>query len=139
MRLPVVYDIENDSIMKHRPPRHVPPVQMRRGLAANRMRSIRRGTSRGPIFLMELAEAGFSRVRSRRGRPTATEWDIRRLVPFRSSHWAALTLLGARVGLSPAQLAALLVEFGVERLLTEPRMASLAPAVPAAQRPGSIG
>ena len=91
-------------------PRHAPLVKMRRGLAGGRMRSIHRGTSRGPIFLMELAEAGFERVRSGRGRPTAREWDLRRLMPLGGSHWAMFTQIGARVDLSPPQLAALLVE-----------------------------
>jgi hypothetical protein len=114
--------------MKERPPRHASPVRMRRNLAAQRMRWIRRGKSRGPLFLMELAEMGANRVRSPRGRPTASEWDTRRLVPFRSSHWVVLARLGARVGLSAGQLAALLIEQGVDRLLTEPQMASLPPS-----------
>jgi hypothetical protein len=55
------------------------------------------------------------------GRPTDPNWDIRRLVPFRREGWLELERLAAiceRGGqrVSPSQLAALLIERGLESL-----------------------
>jgi hypothetical protein len=95
-------------------------LKLRRALKALRWRSVSRNEMRGPVFLLELAEEGHRRLSSRRrGRPTALEWDIRRLIPFSRTDWERLSFLGAKIGLSPAQLATLLVEKGLKRLLTE--------------------
>ena len=86
------------------------PMLRRRRFSAWRMRDIRRGTGGGRIQMLELAEQGYQRFQATGGRPTAPEWKIRRLVPFRTTSWERLRFLGHEVGLSAGQLVALLVE-----------------------------
>jgi hypothetical protein len=101
-------------------------------MKAQRWRAVNRNEMRGPVFLLELADEGHRRLSARRrGRPTAPEWDIRRLIPFNRADWERLTSLGTKIGLSPGQLATLLVEKGLKRLLAEPSMGRPA----SAQRP----
>ncbi|HUG63128.1 MAG TPA: hypothetical protein VMP03_14865 [Methylomirabilota bacterium] len=84
-----------------------------------------RATGHGPFGVLSLAtELGERLVPShgaRRGRPTDPEWEIRRLVGFRRETWDQLNELAARAStprrrVSPAQVAALLVEKGLEPL-----------------------
>ncbi|MBI4861989.1 MAG: hypothetical protein HY815_17290, partial [Candidatus Riflebacteria bacterium] len=88
----------------------------------------RKGGTRGPIFLHELAEEAHRRMLThRRGRPSAREWTLRRLVPLRPDHWEELKKLAASIGVDPAQIAALLIERGLERLRTEPKLGTVGP------------
>lgn len=77
--------------------------------------------SQGPLDLLGLRAEVERRLRSTGGRPTDPDWNLRRLVPFRKEGWHELERLarkceraGQRV--SPSQLAALLIERGLESL-----------------------
>lgn len=90
-------------------------------LGADRVLPLERLPSQGPLDLLELRAEVRRRLRSTGGRPTDPDWDIRRLVPFRKEGWQELERLagmcereGQRV--SPSQLAALLIERGLEGL-----------------------
>ena len=111
------------------------PLKLRRVLAAYRMRSIRKGAARGPVFLLELAEEADGRMRARRrGRPSAREWNVRRTIPLRCEHWQELKRFAATIGLAPAQVAALLIEHGLARLRTESKLGT-APEIRPGRRP----
>lgn len=115
------------------------PGALRRGLSAYRLRNIRQGRTRGPVFLLELAEEANRRMSTRlRGRPTAAEWTLRRKIPLRAEHWQDLRRFAASIGVDPAHVAALLIERGLERLRTEPQMGT---SLPPPRRPlaGSAG
>jgi hypothetical protein len=92
-----------------------------KALGAERVVALERLPSQGPLDLLELRAEVERRLRSTGGRPTDPDWDIRRLVPFRKEGWNELARLarscersGQRV--SPSQLAALLIERGLESL-----------------------
>ena len=92
-----------------------------KALGADRVVSLERLPSQGPLDLLELRADVHRRLRSTGGRPTDPDWDIRRVVPFRRERWQELERLaklceleGQRV--SPSQLAALLIERGLESL-----------------------
>ena len=92
-----------------------------KALGADRVVSLEGLPSQGPLDLLELRVEVQRRLRSTGGRPTDPDWDIRRLVPFRREGWQELERLasmcereGKRV--SPSQLAALLIERGLESL-----------------------
>jgi hypothetical protein len=92
-----------------------------KALGADRVVSLDRLPSQGPLDLLELLVEVQRRLRSTGGRPTDPDWDVRRLVPFRREGWLELERLagmcereGQRV--SPSQLAALLIERGLESL-----------------------
>lgn len=111
----------------------------RRNVARMRLKRIRRGERSGPSLLLEFVEEIDRRLRSRGGPPTDFDWDLRRLIPLRRAHWDALTRMGAESGVSPAHLAALLIEKGVERLASEPRFGPYRPpASGGAGGPGRI-
>jgi len=95
--------------------------EIARALGAERVVSLERLPSQGPLDLLELRAEVQRRLRSTGGRPTDPDWDVRRLVPFRREGWQELERLardcernGQRV--SPSQLAALLIERGLENL-----------------------
>ena len=90
-----------------------------RALGAGRVVPLKRLPSQGPLDLLELKTEVQRRLRSTGGRPTDPDWDIRRLVPFHRDDWRGLERLaklcergGQRV--SPSQLAALLIERGLD-------------------------
>ena len=51
------------------------------------------------------------------------EWDIKRPIPLRRRDWEKLTEKGRKLGISPAQCAALLIEKGLEALDEDDRHA----------------
>jgi hypothetical protein len=112
--------------MPHRPWK-VTESRNRRNMAKLRLRQIRRSERAGPQFLLELVEEIDARLRSRGGRPTDFDWEIRRLIPLRRRDWESLTRLGHEVGVGAAHLAALLIEKGVQRMEREPRFGAVRP------------
>ena len=76
----------------------------------------------GPFELRSIAQHVASRIRvtGKTGRPSVEDWTVRRLVPFRRETWDQLGRLADRifkeegVSVSPAQLAAILVERGID-------------------------
>ena len=112
------------------------PVKLRRGLAAYRMGRIRKGETQGPVFLLELAEEANRRMQPRRrGRPSASGWNLRRMIPLRREHWQELKGFAVRIGLTPAQVAALLIEHGLGRLRTESTLGTTPVSTSAPQHP----
>jgi hypothetical protein len=117
-----------------RPQNPASPERIANALRANRVVALERLPSQGPLDLLELRAEVQRRLRSTGGRPTDPDWDIRRLVPFRREGWQELERLariceqeGRRV--SPSQLAALLIERGLEALRS-----SVAPSGASARR-----
>lgn len=105
--------------MKSQNPKRADDVA--KALGAGRVLSLERLPSQGPLDLLELRTEVQRRLRSTGGRPTDPDWDIRRLVPFRRESWQELEHYarecereGQRV--SPSQLAALLIERGLQSL-----------------------
>jgi hypothetical protein len=97
------------------------PDKIAKALAAQRVVALDRFPSQGPLDLLELRAEVTRRLRSSGGRPTDPDWDIRRLVPFRREGWKQLERLAKQCELegqrvSPSQLAALLIERGLESL-----------------------
>ncbi len=95
--------------------------QVQRALGAQRVVSVEGLPSQGPLDLLQLRADLNRRLRSSGGRPTDPEWSVRRVVPFKKEGWRELERLaevcrheGQKV--SPSQLAALLVERGLEDL-----------------------
>ncbi len=77
--------------------------------------------AQGPPGLVQLRSELALRLQSDGGRPTDPTWTVRRVVPFRPAGWAELQEFAARLtaqgrSVSPAQLAALLVERGLAQL-----------------------
>ncbi len=77
--------------------------------------------AQGPLGLVQLRSELALRLQSDGGRPTDPAWTIRRIVPFRPAGWAELQEFAARLtaqgrSVSPAQLAALLIERGLAQL-----------------------
>ena len=113
------------------------PVKLRRVLSAYRMRCIREGRARGPVLLLELAEEAHARMGSRvTGRPSVREWDLRRMIPLSRGHWQDLKRFASRIGLAASQLAALLIERGLDRLQTESQMGLLSVPGPSSRVDG---
>lgn len=80
--------------------------------------------SQGPLDLLQLRAELVRRLRSSGGRPTDPEWTLRRIIPFKEKGWRDLERLAARCShegqtVSPSQLAALLIERGLQDLLRE--------------------
>lgn len=75
----------------------------------------------GPLDLLALRTEFNQRLRSSGGRPTDPAWTVSRQVPFKEDSWTRLQDLAREVGESgrrvgPAQVAALLIETGLEDL-----------------------
>jgi hypothetical protein len=79
----------------------------------------------GPFGVAQLAAELAARLKPgdgiRPGRPTDPAWDVRRLVGFRRSTWHELTEIARQASsvrrrVTPSQVAALLVERGLESL-----------------------
>jgi hypothetical protein len=97
---------------------------VRRALGADEPQTIH-AAPHGPFGALQLAAELAERLQpgrgARAGRPTDPEWTVRRLVGFRRETWQRLRQLAANAStpqrqVSPAQVAAMLVESGVERL-----------------------
>lgn len=105
--------------MESKKPRNADEIA--KALGAGRVVSLETLPSQGPLDLLELRAEVQRRLRSTGGRPTDPDWDIRRLVPFRREGWQELEHYarqcereGQRV--SPSQLAAFLIERGLQSL-----------------------
>ncbi len=78
--------------------------------------------SQGPLDLLQLRAELGRRLRSSGGRPTDPEWTLRRVIPFKEKGWHDLEQLATRCSqegqtVSPSQLAALLIERGLQDLI----------------------
>lgn len=76
-----------------------------------------------PAALAVLARTAAERLRSSGGRPTDPDWTLVRQVPFSEENWGRLGMLAHDISahgrrIAPAQLAAMLVEDGLDRLRT---------------------
>mgnify|MGYP000884215559 CR=1 FL=1 len=74
-----------------------------------------------PAVLARLARSAAERLRSSGGRPTDPDWTLVRQVPFSQENWGRLGSLAHEISehgrrVAPAQLAAMLVEDGLDRL-----------------------
>ena len=101
--------------------------RIRRALGAERVIPLEGLPSQGPLDLLQLRAELERRLHSSGGRPTDPDWVLRRVVPFKREGWAELERLaaicrhhGQRV--SPSQLAALLIEHGLEALKRSQRV-----------------
>jgi hypothetical protein len=97
------------------------PDRIATALGADRVISLPGLPSQGPLDFLALRAEVQRRLRSTGGRPTDPDWDIRRLVPFRKEGWQQLEQLAKRCEqegqrVSPSQLAAFLIERGLESL-----------------------
>jgi len=80
--------------------------------------------SKGPLDLLHLAHDLRARLQSSGGRPTDPTWKMYRQVPFAPERWRALERLAEAFSseerqVSPAQVAAALVEYGLEEVTPE--------------------
>jgi hypothetical protein len=97
---------------------HDDKVRIAGALGADRWVDVGRPLG-GPLDLLGLRSHVEARLRSSGGRPTDPTWTITRQVPFRADTWERLQELAAEIGdagrkVAPAQLAAMLVEAGLE-------------------------
>lgn len=104
-----------------RPRHNATPSPLATGLGASRTVSLTPGGGQGPLGLLGLHAEVTARLRSSGGRPTDPTWTVRRVVPFRPEGWSELEVFAARLSaagrtVSPAQLAAILIERGLEEL-----------------------
>jgi hypothetical protein len=108
--------------------------RVRQALGSSRVESVPGLPSRGPLDLLQLQEHFQSRLRSSGGRPADPERTLTRAVRFRPERWSELEQLAAMIGplgrtVSPAQLAATLIEQGIDKLSNRvPQSGSEAPA-----------
>ncbi|MBI4871064.1 MAG: hypothetical protein HY814_05815 [Candidatus Riflebacteria bacterium] len=93
----------------------------RAAFGASRVHRIETRSAQGPLGMVELGEEVCRRLASRGGRPTMPEWDIKRPIPLRTRDWKRLAARGKKLGISPAQCAALLIEKGLEALESRER------------------
>ncbi len=98
--------------------------ELRRALGADEPQPVR-AVPHGPYGALHLAAELRERLQpgrgARPGRPTDPAWAVRRLVGFRPETWRRLREIAAGAStpdrrVSPAQVAAALVESGLERL-----------------------
>ncbi len=99
-----------------------PVAEIADALGASRHVHVEAGAqAQGPLGLLQLRSELALRLQSDGGRPTDPSWTVRRVVPFRPAGWAELQEFAARLtaqgrAVSPAQLAALLIERGLAQL-----------------------
>lgn len=95
--------------------------RVRQALGSSRVELVPGLPSRGPLDLAQLQEHFRRQLRSSGGRPGDPERTLGRTVRFQPERWSELEQLAAVLGregrtVSPAQLAAFLVERGVDGL-----------------------
>jgi hypothetical protein len=100
-------------------------VRIAQALGANRVTPLPNLPSGGPLDLMQLRAEVAQRLKSSGGRPTDPSWDVQRLVPFGESRWRQLEALAEQLSgggrsVSPAQLAAILLERVLSQINGEP-------------------
>lgn len=98
-----------------------PAGRLASALGASRTATLSPRGAQGPLGLLQLRAEVDYRLRSSGGRPTDPAWTVRRVVPFRPDGWAELEEFAARLtaagrAVSPAQLAAILIERGLAAL-----------------------
>ena len=98
--------------------------RLARGLGASRTVTLHDRSAQGPLGMLQLRAELVARLQSSGGRPTDPTWTLRRQVMFNPDRWHDLERLAERLSetgrkVSPAQLAALLVERGLADLAEE--------------------
>ena len=84
-----------------------------KALGATRQFSLKTRAS-GPLELVRLRGEIEARLRSRGGRPSDPEWDLRRVIPLKRSSWNFLRETSGKLRVNPGQLAAILLERGID-------------------------
>ena len=84
-----------------------------KALGATRQLSLKTKIA-GPLELIQLREEIDSRLRSRGGRPSDPDWDLRRVIPLRKSSWNYLRQTSTKLRVNPGHLAAILLEQGID-------------------------
>lgn len=98
--------------------------RIQRKLGAQHVVSLDGPHDHGPLGLIQLKAELRRRLRSSGGRPSDPEWSIRRLIPFKKDKWTELERQAERCSgqgqrVSPSQLAAVLIERGLQNLSSE--------------------
>jgi hypothetical protein len=101
--------------------------KLARGLGAERQDQVK--TSPGYFGAAQLAMelAHRFRVPANGGRPTDPTWTERRIVPLRPGTLERLNADADRLGIEPMQLAALLIEKGLDSVVQNPSRRTPAP------------
>ena len=68
----------------------------------------------GPLELVQLRGEIDARLRSRGGRPSDPEWDLRRVIPLKKSSWNYLREASGKLRVNPGHLAAIILEHGID-------------------------
>ena len=84
-----------------------------KALGATRQFSVKTKLA-GPLEWVQLREEIVSRLKTRGGRPSDPEWDLRRVIPLRKSSWDFLRQTSCQLRVNPGHLAAILLERGIE-------------------------
>ena len=95
-----------------------------KALGATRQFSLKTKVA-GPLNLLQLQEEIDARLRSRGGRPSDPEWDLRRVIPLKRSSWDFLRKTSEKLRVNPGQLAAILLERGIDSIKKEGQEAEL--------------
>lgn len=123
--------------------------RLAKALGANVVVDVGKGGDAGPLDVFRLRRELQERLRSSGGRPTDPTWTLARQIPFKPESWLRLKELAREIGtqgrrVGAAQLAAVLVEHGIEELevdrwstvLQASRAAAPLPASEAAEAAG---
>ena len=84
-----------------------------RALGATRQLPLKTRAS-GPLEWVQLREEIDARLRSRGGRPSDPEWNLRRVIPLKKVSWDFLQETSGKLRVNPGHLAAMLLERGIE-------------------------
>ncbi len=100
-----------------------------RALGSSRVVPLDHLPSQGPLDLLELRREVQARLRSSGGRPTDPSWVLTRTVRFKPEHWRELEELASTMSVygkkvSPAQMAAILIERGLKAIRADRNGAS---------------
>lgn len=96
-------------------------ARLAKELGASRVVEVEQKRIAGPLDMLALRKEFNDRLQSSGGRPTDPSWKVNRQVPFKEESWSRLQDIASEVGgsgrrVGPAQVAALLVENGLEEL-----------------------
>jgi len=83
-----------------------------KALGATRQLSLKTHIA-GPLDLLQLRAEIEARLKSRGGRPSDPEWDLRRVIPLKKSSWDFLRKTSGKLRVDPSHLAAILLERGI--------------------------
>lgn len=84
-----------------------------KALGATRQLSLKTKAT-GPLNWLQLRQEIDARLSSRGGRPSDPEWDLRRVIPLKKSSWDFLREASEKLRVNPGQLAAILLERGID-------------------------